>query len=203
MPASTERQRAVSVRPRLRLLVCGIGLALAVQAIDAAVKVRINFDKTFPFKQASTWAWNPQDVGDVVVARTPDDDPDQIRMRAEPLIMSAVSAEMPRRGLTLATGTPDLTLTYYLLLSVGSAAQTVGQFLPAVPEWGIPPFSASTQSLEVIERGALVLDLSANGRPVWRGIGEAKITMGLPQDERAALIREAVREILARYPPRQ
>jgi hypothetical protein len=177
-------------------------LALAVQASYAAVKVTMNFDKAFDFKQARTWAWTP-DAGDVVVARTPDDDPEAIQKRAEPLILSAVAAEMPRRGLTQATGTPDLTLTYYLLLTVGSAAQTVGQFLPAVPMWGIPPFAASTQSLEVIERGSLVLDLSANGRPVWRGIGEAKITMGLPQDERAALIREAVREILERYPPRQ
>jgi hypothetical protein len=55
----------------------------------------------------------------------------------------------------------------------------------------------------VIEQGSLVLDLSAKGQVVWRGVGQAKIQMGLEQNKRAALIREAVREVLKRYPPKK
>ena len=199
------RQYLAPARPPSKLtgLAIVVAIALAVPSVMAKVKVRADFDKTFDFRQPQTWGWNPKGPGDVIVARTPDDDPEAIQKRAEPLIMNAVSGEMPRRGLKPAAGTPDLTLTYYLLLTVGSSAQTLGQFLPPVAAWGIPPFAPSTTSLEVIEQGSLVFDLSAKGDVVWRGIGEAQIKMGLDQDKRAALIREAVREILERYPPKK
>jgi len=38
---------------------------------------------------------------------------------------------------------------------------------------------------------------------VWRGVGEAQIKMGLSQEKRAVLMQEAVRAILARYPPKK
>jgi hypothetical protein len=191
------------LRPGLLVFAMVAGIAVAVQSGDAAVKSRADFDKAFDFKQVRTWDWNGRGAGHVMAARTPDDDPEDIQRRAGPIIVDAVTAEMPRRGLKQAPGTPDLELTYYLLLSVGSSAQTLGQFLPGTTAWGLPPFAPSTQSLEVIEQGSLVLDLSAKGEVVWRGIGEAKIEMGLAQDKRATLIREAVREILKRYPPKK
>ncbi len=189
--------------PGLIVLAIALGMAFAVQLGAAAVKVRVDFDKAFDFRQSRTWGWNPQESGRVMLARTPSDDPEAVRRRAEPIIMDAVSAEMARRGLEQAAGTPDLTLTYYLLLTIGTSAQTMGQFLPAVSAWGLPPFMQSTTSIEAIERGSLVLDLSANGQVVWRGIGEARLSLDLNQDKRAALIREAVREILKRYPPKK
>jgi Domain of unknown function (DUF4136) len=201
--APREDRAGRPLRSRLTILACAVAVAIAVQSGSAAVKVHADFDKAFDFSQARTWAWNPKDAGDVMVARTPDDDPEVIQQRADPVIKEAVSREMPRRGLKPAAGTPDLTLVYYLLLTVGASAQTMGQFLPPVSAWGLPPFAPSTSSLEVIEQGSLVLDLSANGQVVWRGIGQAKIKMGLPQDKRAALIHEAVREILERYPPKK
>ena len=138
-----------------------------------------------------------------MMARTPDDNPAAVKALAEPAIMKAVGVQMPKRGLTATTANPDLTLTYFLLLTVGNSAQTVGQFLPSTTAWALPPFVASTQSLEFIEQGALVLDLSANGEVVWRGVGEAQIKMDLDQNKRIALVNEAVREILGRYPPKK
>jgi hypothetical protein len=180
--------------------VIAVGIAIAVQSAAAAVKIHVDLDKTFDFRQVSTWGWNPEGAGDVMVARTPDDDPKAIKRLAEPLVMNAVNAEMPRCGLMPATGTPDVTLTYYLLLTLGDSAQTMGQFLPPVAAWGLPPFAASTTSLEFVQRGSLVLDLSAKGEVVWRGVAEAQIKLDLDQDRRAALIGEAVRKILERYP---
>jgi hypothetical protein len=152
-----------------------------------------------------TWAWNRSEAGRVLVARTPQDDPEEIQKRVEPIVMSAVSSEFPKRGLTPAPGAPDVYVTYYVLLTLGSSAQTLGQFLPPVTEWGVPPFRPQTQSLEVIEQGSLVLDLhaTANDQIVWRGIGSAQIKLGRPQEKRVALIREAVREIVRRYPPKK
>jgi hypothetical protein len=47
-----------------------------------------------------------------------------------------------------------------------------------------------------------VLDFSANGRVVWRGVGEAKIDTDMDQKKRSALLRDGVRELLKRFPPK-
>lgn len=192
---------------RLHHVVLGLaiaaGLALAVQPGAAAVKARINYDKMFDFKQVRTWAWSPEGAGQVVAGRSKDDDPESVKQRAEPVIFEAVNQEMPKRGLKPATGTPDVTLMYYVLLTVGSSTQSLGQFLPSTAQWGIPPYAQSTTSIEMIEQGSLVIDMMANGRIIWRGIGEAKIKPELDTQKRAELLREGVRELLKRFPPKQ
>jgi uncharacterized protein DUF4136 len=188
--------------PRLIAVVIAAGILAASQPGIAKVKIRSNFDKTFAFKQARTWSWNTKGAGDIVASRTKEDNPEEIRKRAEPIIMEAVRMELPRRGLQAATGEGDLTLTYYLLLSIGSSAQTLGQFLPSTVQWGVPPFAPVTQSLELIEQGSLVLDLSAKGQLVWRGIAEAEIKTDMDQQKRAKLLRDAVKKIVEKYPPK-
>jgi hypothetical protein len=179
-----------------------VGFIATSLAGMAAVKVRVDFDKTFGFRQARTWGWDPNGAGNVVVARTAQDDPEAIKQRVEPLIVDAVGMEMARRGLEAAAATPDLTLTYYLLLTIGSSSQALGQFLPSVTQWGLPPFSSSTTSFEVIERGSLVFDMSAKGQIVWRGIAEAQIKTDSDPQQREKLLRDAVKEILKRFPPK-
>ena len=126
-------------------------LATAIIAVAqigaAAVKVHVDVDKAFDLRKVRTWSWG-EPKGHVMVARTPTDDPDAIQKLAEPVVMDAVLKEMPGRGLTQSTDNPNVTLKYYLLLTVGSSAQTMGQFLPAVSQWAMPPFLASTQSLQ-------------------------------------------------------
>jgi hypothetical protein len=181
------------------LLSIAAGVIVAAQVGTAAVKVHVDLDKAFDFRQVRTWAWG-EPTGYVMAARTPTDDPEAIKRLAEPIVMEAVIAEMPGRGLKHTIESPDVTLKYYLLLTIGTSAQTIGQFLPAATAWGMPPFLASTQSLEIIQQGSLAIDVFAKGEVVWRGVGAAEIKPGLTQDKRAALIREAVREILKRYP---
>jgi Domain of unknown function (DUF4136) len=176
------------------------GVIVAVHTIAAAVKVHVDVDKTFDFRQAATWAWAVPTAGFVMAARTSTDDPDAIQKLAEPVIMDAVIAEMQTRGMSHTIEKPDVTLKYYLLLTLGTSAQTIGQFLPPVAQWGVPPFTPSTQSLKVIQQGSLVLDVFAKDAVVWRGAGAAEIKPDLPQEKRAALIREAVKQIVRRYP---
>jgi hypothetical protein len=136
------------------------------------------------------------------MARTPQDDPDAARRLAEPLIVSAVASELSKRGLSAAE-TPDLHVTYFLLLTVGSSAQVLGQFLPSTPEWGLPPFAPATQSLQFMHHGSLVLDFSdATQKVVWRGVARANIKVDADDQRREALISEAVRDLLRRFPPR-
>jgi hypothetical protein len=139
------------------------------------------------------------------MARTADDDPEVVRQRAEPVIMEAVAAALPKRGLTAAAAgaVSDLQVKYYVLITIGTDAQVIGQFLPATTAWGLPPFAAATQSYKVIEQGSLVIDISANKEVVWRGIGQAELKPGQTPEKRAGLVREAVQEILKHYPPKR
>ena len=172
---------------------------------SAAVKVRTQFTKSFDFAKARTWSWHDGSPGEVKMARTADDDPEVVRQRAEPVIMEAVAAALPKRGLTaVAAGAPaDLQVKYYVLITIGTDAQQLGQFLPAVTAWGLPPFAGATQSYKVIEQGSLVIDISANKEVVWRGIGQAELKPGQTAEKRAALVKEAVAEILKHYPPKK
>ena len=49
--------------------------------------------------------------------------------------------------------------------------------------WGLPLFPQATQSLKVLNQGALVLDLSAKGAVVWRGVAQAQIKPGHRRQE--------------------
>ena len=59
-----------------------------------------------------------------------------------------------------------------------------------------------TQSLTMMNRGSLVIDLSAKGAVVWRGVAQANVKFDADQNKRETLIREAVRDLLKRYPPK-
>ena len=133
-------------------------------ALLARVKVNINFDKKFDFKPVRTWAWNPGEPGQIMMGRTAEDDPKAAQKLAEPIILQEVASELTKRGLTAATGQPDVTVTYYLLLTTSINAQTVGQFLPATLDWGLPPFPQATQSLKVMNAGSLVTRFQLQGR---------------------------------------
>ena len=178
-------------------------VAFAVQATLARVDVKIDFDKTFDFKTVKTWGWSPSGPGEVKMARTQTDDPEAMKKVAEPPIVDAVTIEMTRLGLTQAPANPDVIVNYYLLLTTNQTAQTVGQFLPATMAWGLPLFPQATQSLKVMNQGALVIDLTAKSNIVWRGVAQAQIKIGTAMKDREAKLREAVRDLLKRYPPKQ
>jgi len=170
----------------------------------AAIKVKTDHDPTFDFSKARTWAWNENEAGRVIMARTADDRPEEVKSRAEPVIKDAVATQLARRKLVPAGAeAPDLTVAYSLLITLGTSAQYVGQFAPSVPEWGLVPFSGATQALRGIEQGSLLLDMTAGGKVVWRGAAQAEIKPGMTADKRHRLIQDAVREVLTRYPPRK
>jgi len=169
-------------------------------SLEARVKVRADFDKTFDFKAVRTWGWNQQKKGEVMMARTVKDDPDAARKRAEPLIVDAIATEMAKLKLQPAASDPQLTVTYFLLLTNNTSAQTMGQFLPATLEWGLPPFDTATQSLKVMNRGSLVIDLNSREKIVWRGVADAQVDVYADDKDREKTLREAVRELLKKYP---
>src|SRR5205814_1997721 len=99
----------------------------------------------------------------------------------------------------------DVNLHYYALVSVSTTGQVMGQFLPTVPYWGLPPFNASTTSLDVAVKGSLVLDAMKPGkageRPViWRAMAQSTLDEASTDAKRDARIREACEGLVAKFP---
>lgn len=180
-------------------------LALAVAVVHAGVKVRTEFDKDFDFTKVRTFGWDPDGAGEVKLLMREGGDPEQIRARWEPTIKDAVEKELTKRGLVPATtGTPDLVMHYYFLSGPNSESQYRGQFIGAVPPWGLPDFAMTTTSFKVFEQGTLVLDFidGPKRQIVWRGIAEAEVDRQRTPVEREKRLREGVSELLKKYPPK-
>jgi hypothetical protein len=177
-------------------------LLLATLGADPAfsrVKTQVARDKEYSFRPAMTWAWQPLDDKQVMMARTAKDDPKAARALMEPIILETVAAELTKRAWKEAADAPDVTLTYYLMLTYGQTTQTMGQFAGA-SQWALPPFLATTTSLEISPHGALAIDVSSAGKVVWRGVAETKVKADLSPKAREALLREGVRDLIKRIP---
>ena len=190
-----------------KTLVALLGIGIAVAVVEAApkIKVRAEPDPTFDFSLVRTWAWD-DDAGDVVMARTPSDDPVALKTRVDPLIRKFVAAAMTQKGLTDAAGDqPGVQLHYYVLVTVNTTGQTMGQFLPSVAYWGLPPFTPQATSLEVVTKGSLVLDAFLPGvvgkrTVIWRGIAQSTLDDTAKPTEREARLKYAADELVKRFP---
>ena len=191
---------------RIKLAGALVVLAAVLSSIGlSAAKIKISVQAPPKFDGAGlrTWAWAADGPGQVIMARSSQDDPKPIEKTFGPTITDAISKELGLRG--LATGdaaSADLHAHYYLLVAVGFNTQQFGQFLPAVPEWGIPPFAGGNQAYEIISTGSIVLDLISTSakRIIWRGIAQAEIDSEKTDEQRHVRIREGIHELVLKYP---
>ncbi len=72
-----------------------VGLCVGLEAVD----VRVGHNKAFDFKADQDLGLESQGAGDVIMARTQQDDAAAMKAYAEPLIRDAVATEMTARGL--------------------------------------------------------------------------------------------------------
>lgn len=183
-------------------VVFGVLAAVALQG--AKVNTRAEFDKKFDFKSVRTWGWDVEEAGDVKMARAAGDDPAPIKKRYGPTIVDAITRELTQLGLAAAapSATPDLRFHYYLLVTVGFDTQTMGQFLPPMYEWGLPPFTPQTTAFSIIQQGSLVLDAvsPAAGRVVWRAIAQTEIEIERTPEQRDKRLREVIHDLIRRFP---
>ena len=188
---------------RLALSFAALALAAAV-ALEAKMTVRAEQDPDYDFATVKTWAWDAE-AGDVIMARTAKDDPEPLKARIDPLMRQYVTEEMTKKGLQVATGTPDVQLHYYVLVTINTSGHQMGQFLPAVPYWGLPPFAPATTSLNIVTKGSIVLDAMRPGavgdrQVLWRGVAQDTVRLEATPAQREARLREAATELVKRFP---
>jgi Domain of unknown function (DUF4136) len=187
-------------------LVAALGMALLDMTVlvGASVRIQTQKDDEFAFVGMRTWAWHPDGAGDVRMALTPDDDPEAVRVRVDPIIKDAVPRAFATRGLTMigAAESPDLHVAYYVLISTNMNRQVIGQNVTAETAWQVPLFAQSTQQLRVIEQGSLILDVSraATRALVWRGVAQANIDRARTPAERETRLREAITAMIKKFP---
>jgi hypothetical protein len=122
------------------------------------------------------------------------------------VILPATERQLASRKFTKAAA-PDganLWLHYYALLTLKDFAQVHGQFLPAVPEWGIPPFAASTSAIGVYPVGTIIMDITDPGRGsiVWRGAARREVNFESSDQKRREVIERAIRDLFKDFPPK-
>jgi Domain of unknown function (DUF4136) len=196
-------------RPRASAVLLLVGL-ISLGAADsrlwaAKTDINVEYDKKFSFAGLKTWTWHPEGKGKVLLALTADNDPQKVADRVDPVIIPALEREMGARGFTIAAANPDLYVHYYVLGTLQNSTQVQGQFLPSVPEWGLPPFLASTTATRTYPVGTLIVDVTAPAQQklVWRGSAARKIQIDRPDAERRKVLEEAIRELLKKFPPKK
>jgi hypothetical protein len=187
----------------LAAVFCGCFVLLG--EAEPKIKVRAEPDPKFDFSAIRTWAWD-DDAGEVRMALTATDNPAALKARIDPLLRKFVTDAMTQKGLTAPAGAaPDVQLHYYVLVTVSTSGTTMGQFLPSVAYWGLPPFTAQTTGLEVVTKGSLVLDAMLPGKVgdrkvIWRGIAQSTVADDLKDSEREARLKYAADELIKRLP---
>jgi hypothetical protein len=188
-----------------RIAIVATLAVFAAGVAAAAIKVQVDHNPAFDFSTLHAWTWHPKGPGNAVKIITADDDSSAFKARIEPRLLSIVEDELQRKGFPTAQGgSPDFHMTYYVLVTVGDSSQSMGQFVGNVPEWGLPPLVGATTSLEIYPRGSLILDVTsvATGEVVWRGIAQAELKWDEAEPKRDQRVRDAVRQLFKKFPPK-
>lgn len=188
------------------LVTLAVALAVSRRPEAAKTDIRIEYDKAFSFAGLRTWTWHPEGAGDIRLAVSSQDDPKRVAARVDPIIIPTVEREMAARGFNQATGDATaLQVHYYVLVRINQSAQVQGQFLPAVPEWGVPPFTPSTTALSIYPVGTLLLDVTSPAKKaiVWRGAAERDVDLERPDAERRKILERAIHDLISRFPPKK
>jgi hypothetical protein len=173
-------------------------LGLFVSACST-VDVSADWDPQEPFSRLRTWAWAP------FRAATSEAD---ARLRSDLLhrrIQSSVETTLADQGYTkVPEGTqPDFYVAYHVGVNQAIDTRTMYDSYAVGPyrgAWAVPQ-----TYVDVYEVGTLLLDVidTKRNQLVWRGTAKARIQNLTDPVEREKRIDEAVRKVLAQFPPQK
>jgi hypothetical protein len=174
---------------RIKTLLLALSLA-TIWSLPATAGVDVDWDKEVDFSQYKTYAW---------MDGTPV--PNELMQRR---IEAAIEAELEARGLTKATGTPDLYVATHGSLDQETRvyADTFGYVggprRRGYRGWGRGA-TTTTARVTDIEIGNLMVDLVDAGKDelVWRAIGSG--TLKKPE-KMQKVIPKAVGKMFKKYP---
>jgi hypothetical protein len=161
-------------------------LAGLIAQAGFAQDVSYDFEASFDFSEAGTYAW----VEGMVVK-------DNINHRR---IVDAVNAQLAAKGLTEvgAREHPDLLVAYRGRIDEDQRISGVGSGWGGY-RWG----RSGTLVVDEVLVGTLVVEImnAGDGATVWRGIASRKVDANASPEKREKRIDEGVKKLFRNYPP--
>jgi hypothetical protein len=189
-----------TTNPTNRLLTAA-ALLLFVSALAgcAPFTVRSDYDPQATFTGLHTYEWSLRSKDLSAAPRDPRIDNDLTDSR----VRRAVDAALAEKGYVLAKpAPPDFRVSYYIAIEPKLDVTAI----PATYGYGLGWYGAPGYSdvyVDQYEQGTLFLDVidPKTNAMVWRGSASARVTPDLTPEEREKRINDAVRAILAKFPP--
>ena len=168
-------------------------LALGLFGACSSVTVSSDFDRDANFASYKTYAFTDEakqlPVGDINRKR----------------IMDAVSSELALKGFT-PSEQPDVLIDLKVMAQqkeTATATNTGGYGAGYGYRWG-GGFSTTTINVEQYVEGTLFVDMIDNSKKqlVWQGRGMRTLDEDASSEKREANIKDAVKQIFTKYPPK-
>ena len=178
-----------------RARACAATIAAFALAACMNIQVETDYDTSADFGSLRTWDWWPE----MGVA----DDP-RISGLVDERVREALEAELPARGFAMATSSPDFYVVYHAVIEQKADVKEFGRryrYTGGFGRYG-GGWRRSTY-VDEYELGTLVVDvIRARDRALlWRGTASARIHERDSTARREQRIREAVEQMLERFPP--
>jgi len=169
-------------------------LALAALTACSPVSVRYDYDRSAGFTALHRFSWAPASPGG------PAAEPEGSLMDRR--VRRIVAAELAARGYRPETDGPgDFLLAWRPLYQ----DHYVESFTALAPAWGweYRPYTYGLAEVRRFQEGSLVLEVLDPGsrQVLWQAVAEGALTGLRDPQEADGRIREAVRRMLARFPP--
>lgn len=163
---------------------------MPVQESIKNVRIRTKFDPKAAFPQSGSFAFRKAQIF-----------PNDPRVEVSALgtrVRQAIRRTMRKKGYEYQELRPGLLIGFKISLN-GIRGTSVRREAIDGPEWRGELNDANTY-----EAGSLVLDILEwrSNRLLWRGVCEAKILVGVSDTEKDRRINDAVRRLLAQFPPK-
>jgi len=162
----------------------------------ASISVNHEFDPDANFTAYESYDWMPTESRRVDLrARDP---------MVEQRIRDAIETELRAKGLRrVESGEPDVRIGYLLVLEDGVASNTM--YENSAPDWRYRTYGPATTATRttIFTTGTLVIDVfdAEEKALIWRGAAEGQVKQTQDPDRRRKRIDDAVKKILAKYPP--
>lgn len=176
-----------------RRLAVALSTVILSTACGPSIQVTTDYDPTARFSELRTWDWLPQSARERGGDRRIDNPVMERRIR------SAVEQELAASGYDrVEGGEPDFRVGYHAAVEDKIDVTTMDEYYGYRRRWRV-----TTVDVREYKRGTLILDIVDPGRRqlIWRGWAVGAIEN--PSPERVdRSVREAVKRILADFPPR-
>lgn len=165
------------------------------------VSVQTDFDQSADFASLKTYAWYD---GEQPTTGDPRADNPMLDQR----VRTAVETVLNEKGFTKTDAAPDFLLIYHAAVSkeIGVTTTTQPGYSAGYYGWNYvySPVWIEQSASYTYNQGSLILDVvdAKSEKLIWRGSAQANVDDVNTQQQRKNLMNEAVRGMLAKFPPK-